>query len=101
METLTSQMFILKFPRVFDHPLQQEGASKHLLNLKQGQNSISDHSKDFIVAEETGWDKLNLRCTFISSLSEQVKDTLATRDELGSLGELIYLAISIDNRLRE
>lgn len=102
METLSSQLFIQEFERVFNHPLQQEEASKRLLTLRQGRKSVAEHSVDFrILAEETGWDELALKGTFTNSLSETIKDQLASRDEPGSLDELISLAIRIDNRLRE
>lgn len=65
VQTLTSQLFIQEFQKVFDHPLQQEEAAKRLLTLKQGWKSVSDHSIDFrILAEETGWDELAFKGTF-------------------------------------
>lgn len=81
---------------------RQGDAAKRLLSLKQGRKSVADHSIDFrILAEESGWDELALKGTFTNSLSECIKDQLASRDEPGSLDELISLAIRIDDRVRE
>uniref|UniRef100_A0A3Q3AJP0 Ty3 transposon capsid-like protein domain-containing protein n=1 Tax=Kryptolebias marmoratus TaxID=37003 RepID=A0A3Q3AJP0_KRYMA len=102
IETLLSQRFIQEFLQVFDHPFQHEEAAKRLLNLRQGRRSVADFSVNFrITAVEAGWEELALKGVFINSLSENIKDELASRDEPGSLDGLISLAIRIDNRLRE
>lgn len=87
---------------MFDHPLQQEAAAKHLISFRQCKKSAVDHSVDFrITAEEAGWDKLALCGIYVNFLSDQLKDQLTTRDDPGSLDELISLSIKIDNRLKE
>lgn len=102
LETLTYQCFVQEFRKVFEHPLQQEAAGKRLLSLRQGRKSVADHSISFrITAEETGWDDLALKTVFTNSLSDVLKDQLATREEPNSLDELITLAIRIDSRLQE
>lgn len=53
------------------------------------------------MAEEIGWDDSALKGIFVNSLSDFLKDQLATRDEPDSLDGLISLAIRLDNRLRE
>lgn len=84
----------------FEHPLHQEVAAKKLLTLRQGNITVTDLSIQFqVAAQETGWDELALRSIFSNSVSEQIKDQLATRDEPASSNELIHLAIRI-NRLR-
>ncbi len=87
---------------VFDKPLQGQEASKRLLSLSQGSQSVADYSVDFrIVASESGWGERELKGVFLKSLSEEMKDELATKEEPGSLEEFILLAIRMDNRLRE
>lgn len=50
---------------------------------------------------ETGWDEGALRGIFYQSLSEHLKDELASRDEPSSLKVIISLTIHLDNRLRD
>ncbi len=55
----------------------------------------------YILASESGWKEQALMGVFIKSLSEELKEELASREETKSLEDLISLAIRIDNRLRE
>uniref|UniRef100_A0A3Q3FUQ0 ribonuclease H n=1 Tax=Kryptolebias marmoratus TaxID=37003 RepID=A0A3Q3FUQ0_KRYMA len=101
-DTLDFSRFVQEFRHVFDHPLQQEEAAKRLLTLRQGCRSVADYLVDFrITAEEAGWNELSLRGIFTGSLSDTIKNQLATRDEPATLDKLISLAIRIYNRLRE
>lgn len=64
---------------MFDHPLHKDAATKWLISLKQGNKSAADHSIDFrILAKEESWDELALRGIYINSLSENIKDQLAS-----------------------
>lgn len=101
METLTSQLFIHEFQSVWSSwvcwllcsiiPCSRRRCWR-LLNLKQGWKFVFGHSIDFgIIAEETEWDELALKGASVNSLSEQVKDQLATREEPESLDELILM----------
>lgn len=88
--------------RVFDHPIQGQEAAKRLFSLSQGSQSAADFSIEFrIAASESGWGEQELKGVFVRSLSEQLKDELASRDEPSSLEDLISLVIRLDNRLRE
>lgn len=88
--------------RIFDYPRQGQEAAKRLFSLVQGSRSVADFSIDFrIAASESGWGELELRGVFLRSLSSELRDELASRDEPDSLESLISLAIRIDNRLRE
>ncbi len=88
--------------KVFDHPVQGQEATKRLLSLRQGAQSVAALSVDFhILASESGWNEQALIGVFIKSLLEKLKDELASWDEPKSLEDLISLAIRIDNRLRE
>ena len=96
------QFFSAEILRVFDHPLRSKEASSRLLSLRQGGDSVANHSIDFrILAIESGWDERALQGVFIRGLKEELRDELAVRDETTSLDELISLAIRLDNRLRE
>jgi len=87
--------FIKKFRNAFDHPLGHDNASKRLLNLRQGTQSVADHLiKIRIFAAESGWGSDALKGILLNSLSEQIKDQLAFRDEAS-------VAIRIDYRIRE
>lgn len=102
LDTLTSEQFIRDFSLVFDQPLHQEEAAQRLIALRQGNRSAADHSIDFrIAAEEAGWGETALKGIYISSLSDNIRDQLATRDDPTSLDELITLSVKIDNRIRE
>uniref|UniRef100_A0A8C6WL95 Retrotransposon gag domain-containing protein n=1 Tax=Neogobius melanostomus TaxID=47308 RepID=A0A8C6WL95_9GOBI len=88
--------------KVFDHPVQGKEAAKRMLSLRQGTRSAADFSIDFrTLAAEAGWDDTALQSVFINGLSEQLKDELAVKDEFVDLDSLIYVAIKLDNRLRE
>ena len=76
--------------------------AKKLFSLSQGLKSVADFSIDFrIAAAESGWGEKELKGIFLKSLSEELKDELASRDEPNSLEALISLAIKIDGRLKE
>lgn len=71
--------FASDFRSVFDHPLHQEAAAKCLISLRQGSKTAADHSVDFrIAAEEARWEKLALNSIYINSLTDNIKDQLAT-----------------------
>lgn len=72
---------------------------KRLLNRKQGKNLVFKHALEFrTIAAWTEWDETALRGTFLHSLSDKIKNQLASRDDPQSLDELILLAMRIDNR---
>lgn len=53
------------------------------------------------LAAEAGWNAPALKGAFLNALNDKLKDELALRDESKTLDELIYLAIRLDNRIRE
>lgn len=94
--------FVEKFRTTFNHPLGHNNASKRLLNLRQGTQSVADFLIEFrILAAETGWGTDALRGILLNSLNDQIKDQLAFRDEPASFEELASLAVRVDNRIRE
>lgn len=73
-----------------------------MFSLSQGSLSVVEFSIEFrIAAAESGWGEKELKGVFLKSLSDTLKDELASRDKPTYLEELILLAIRIDNRLRE
>ena len=87
---------------VFDHPITSHDVSKQLLSLRHGQSSATNYSVKFrTLAVELEWDDGALQSIFLKGLNNTVRDCLVGRVGMGSLQELIALAIKIDNRLRE
>lgn len=85
--------------RVFDHPVKGRQAEGQLLDLRQGNLSVSQYAINFrILAAESGWGDAALRADFSKGLNKEIKDELAIWDESSSLNELIELAIRLDNR---
>jgi len=94
--------FIMKFRTTFHHPLSHDNASKRLLNLRQGTQSVAEFLIEIrILAAETGWGSDTLRGILLNALSDQIKDQLAFRDEPSSFEELAALVIRVDNRIQE
>lgn len=53
------------------------------------------------IAAESGWNDIALQGVFYRGLHDQLKDELATRNDIASLDQLISNSIRLDNRLRE
>lgn len=87
---------------VFDHNVSGQDAATRLMNLSQGRRSVAEFSITFrSLASSTGWADEPLMTIFIRSLSEPVRDALATVEPSKSLDALVQTAIRIDNRVRE
>lgn len=66
--------FVKELKKVFDHSVQGREASKRLLNLHQGTQSVAEYSVEFrTLAAEAGWDNVALQSVFVNGLSEQLK----------------------------
>lgn len=77
-------------------------AAKRLLNLRQGQQSVSDFAIDFrTLAAESRWENSALMTTFYHGLNDIIKDELVNRDWGTTLEGLIDLAAQLDRRMRE
>lgn len=86
--------------RVFDHPVKGRQAVGQLLDLTQGNQSVSQYAINFhILAAESGWGDSALQAVFFRGLVEEIKDQLTVREESSSFNALIDLAF--DNRLRD
>ncbi|KAI4874291.1 hypothetical protein NFI96_004461 [Prochilodus magdalenae] len=77
-------------------------AAPRLLRLRQGPRSAADYAVDFrTLGAESGWNKEALVALFYQGLNERLKEELAAQDLPPTLEKLYYMAIAIDNRLRE
>lgn len=77
--------FVFLLKKVFDHLIQGQKATRLLLNISQGLQSVADFPLKFcILAAESGWDQVALW------------GELATPYDPDSLGTHISLVISLD-----
>lgn len=68
--------------------------------MRLGSCLVSEHAIVFrVTAADSGWNSEALKSAFLNSLSDQLQDQIATRDEPDSLDDLINPAIRLDNRL--
>lgn len=87
---------------MFHHPVMGREAEGRLLAIRQGKQSVAEYSISFrILAAQSGYGDRALCGLFRRGLNISLKDELATRDDSGSLEDLIRLALVLDNRLRE
>lgn len=101
MFTISYSSFIAEIKRVFDHPDYKFNASSQLMDLRQGQRSVSDYTIEFwTLAAEVDWTEQALQAAFMRGLSERLREELLSRDEPPDLNSLVSLANKIDNRLR-
>ena len=81
-------LFVAEMRKVFNHPVGGGDAAKHLISLHT--RSVAEFSVEFrTYAARSGWNDKALRGLFLSSLSESIKDELATREEAETLDEMI------------
>lgn len=100
--------FLQWFKTVFDHPDQGRSSGRQLLKLHQGSNSAdfadfeaADFAIQFcILTAETGWNDAVFIEVFCTMLNLELQMELACRDTDMGLGDLITLAIRLDQHLR-
>ena len=98
----TSGEFMAEMQRVFDHSATGLEASRELLRLRQGHDTISDFAIDFqTLATDSGWEGRALVDAFLHGLAEPVKDELLTRDLPDDLERIIGMAIRVDAHLED
>lgn len=100
LETMTYAGLEGSLKAVFDHPDQPGDATTHLLSLHQGNCSVADFSEFWILAAYSGWNEPAIRGAFLQGLSERLQDELILWHESQDLHSFVFLAISLDNRLR-
>lgn len=85
--------FLKEFKGAFHYLYYPYNTSMSLMNLIQGQQTVSDYTIEFqTLAIDVNWSGVEL--------SEQIKDELVTIDDPANLNSLISLCNSIDNCLR-
>ena len=88
--------------RMFDRSPTGLEASRELLRLRQGHNTISDFAIDFqTLATDSGWEGRALLDAFLHGLAEPVKDELLMRDLPDDLERITANAIRVDARLED
>lgn len=91
--------FSAALTRVFGQSTTGREAARALGSLRQGRSRVFDHAIHFrTLAAESSWNDEALADMFYLSLSEDIKDRLATVDLPASFEALVELAIKIDNR---
>ena len=87
--------------KVFYSPLSGREAAQKLPQLRQNSRSVADYAVDFrMLAVESAWNPESIFNTFLHTLSEEVKDELATRELHMDLDSLIALTLRINGRLQ-
>lgn len=96
-------MFLAEFQLAFGEVNEVRRAEEQLLDLRQGSSSAAEHAATFRrLAFRTEFNVPALLAVFRKSLSERLKDELATRDMPDDdYGAYMSKVIELDNRLRE
>uniref|UniRef100_A0A8D0D3W8 Retrotransposon gag domain-containing protein n=1 Tax=Sander lucioperca TaxID=283035 RepID=A0A8D0D3W8_SANLU len=86
LTSLNFSDFSARLTTVFDHPDYVGNASKRLLALSQGSESVAEYSIDFwTLAADSRWNEEALQGVFVHGLNPVIKDELALRDEPSNL----------------
>ena len=94
--------FMAEFQRVFDHPGSGQTAARRLYAVRQGKRDVTAYNIEFLtLAAGTKWNGDALLTAYHHGLSPELRDELATRDDVDDLHSLMKLAVKIDERLRE
>uniref|UniRef100_A0A3B1JAD9 CCHC-type domain-containing protein n=1 Tax=Astyanax mexicanus TaxID=7994 RepID=A0A3B1JAD9_ASTMX len=97
IEHSTYEHFLSEFKLVFDHPHHGQSQGELLVQLRQGNRSVSDYALEFrTLAAGSGWNEPALRVMFRNGLRADVLSELACKDDGLPLDELISLAIRLD-----
>ncbi|XP_034074729.1 alpha-N-acetylneuraminide alpha-2,8-sialyltransferase isoform X1 [Gymnodraco acuticeps] len=95
-------MFTQTLSRVFDHSSPSREASRVIMQIKQGQQRVTDYAIYFrTLAADSGWNTPALIDAFMNGLKDSIKDQLAPHELPTDLDSIIAMAIHIDNRLHE
>lgn len=94
-------LFTNEMRRVFNYPVKGRQAVGQLLDLQQGNLSVSEYAVNFLIlAVESGWGDSALRAIFRKGLAGELKDELAVQVECDSLNSLIDLEKGLGNDKR-
>ena len=100
--TASYTAFATELRRVFDHSVRSQDASRRMLVLRQGEESVAEYALAFrTLAAECRWNEEALISVFAQGLCSRIQDELVSYPETEGLEELMALALRIDNRVRE
>ncbi|KAI2646204.1 Transposon Tf2-9 polyprotein [Labeo rohita] len=86
--------------RVFDHAASGREAARTLMDLRQGERSVSDYSIEFrTLAAECQWNEEAQWDRFLHGLADRVQKEIYALDLPADLNGLIDLALRVDSRL--
>uniref|UniRef100_A0A3Q2D431 Ty3 transposon capsid-like protein domain-containing protein n=1 Tax=Cyprinodon variegatus TaxID=28743 RepID=A0A3Q2D431_CYPVA len=92
----TYQNFILEFEKAFSR-VTKCSVSGELLNMKQGNRSVTEFSIEFQVrAAVSGWNESALKSAYLMALNNSIRKELSFYVEPATLEDLIELAIGLD-----
>ena len=95
-------MFTQTLSCVFDHSSPSREASRVIMQIKRGQQRVTDYAIDFrTLAADSGWNTPALIDAFMNGLQDSIKDQLAPHELPTDLDSIIAMSIRIDNRLHE
>lgn len=95
-------LFLEAFRTAFGQVNELIATENALLELRQRSTPASEHSATFRrLAVRTDFNERALLAIFRQSLSDRLKDALATRDMPNSLWDYVSMVIELDNRIRE
>ncbi|KAI2668743.1 Transposon Ty3-I Gag-Pol polyprotein [Labeo rohita] len=93
--TLSAEM-----KRVFDRAASGREAARTLMDLRQGERSVSDYSIEFrTLAAECQWNEEAQWDMFLHGLADRVQKEIYALDLPANLNGLIDLALRVDSRL--
>lgn len=93
--------FVGELHLTVDHPGSCPNAGRRLQNLCQGCRPVYEYTQKFrTLAVESGWNNMALRVAYYQGLLEEIKDELASREEIDDLEELVAIALQIDQRMK-
>ena len=95
------EQFLTEFRAPFDHPPRAQVSSARLHSLQQGRRSVADYTLEFrTLAAGCRWGEEALMSSYRLGLADEILDGIL-REQPDSLGELIAVALAMDQRLLE
>lgn len=74
IDNLWFDTFLQKFLQVFNHLLHWEYATKRIMSLRKGKQTVAEHFINFwVMAKEVRWNEEALKGVVINSLSNNLK----------------------------
>lgn len=94
--------FSRAFTQIFQSFSPGREAARSLMSLRQGRRSVLDYAIEFqTLAANSGWNSSALTDTFLSGLSQRIKDQLISLDLPDDLDNVIAVINKIDRHLQD